>query len=65
MVRFIPIALLLFSCNRVKQYDCVCYYNIGTDSVSYESYVTKNNKLNAKKYCDMISTLETPCWVSE
>ena len=65
MIKFMFITMLLFSCNRVKQYDCVCYNDLGTDSVSYKSYVTKNNKLDAEKYCDMISTPKTPCWVSE
>lgn len=64
-IKYIITLLLLTSCNRINQYDCVCYSGIGSDSVSYESYVTKNNKLDAYKYCDMISTPTRPCWISE
>ena len=62
----ISVLLNLFSCNKVKEYQCVCYYGIGTDSVSYESYVTKNNKIDSEKYCDMVSKGKgVPCWVPE
>jgi len=64
-IKCVLLIMLLVSCNRVKQYDCVCYNGIGSDSVSYETYITKNNKLDADKYCDMISTPTRPCWISE
>lgn len=64
-IKYISIAMLLFSCNRINQYDCVCYNDIGSDSVSYETYVTKNKKAIAETYCQSLSTPNRPCWISE
>lgn len=64
-IKLIVIMVLAVSCNKVNQHDCICYDGIGTDSVSWEVYITKNNKLETEQYCEMVSTPERPCWVSE
>ena len=64
-IKYFIISILFVSCNKINQYECVCYDNIGTDSVSYESYVTKNDKVSAEQYCTMISTASRPCWIVE
>ena len=53
MKKFLKISLLisLFSCERVRDYQCVCYYNKNTDSVKYELYNVKNKKSLAESYC--------------
>lgn len=57
--------IILTSCNRIHEYNCVCYDNIGTDSVSYETYITKNKKIMAEQYCESLSMPGRPCSVSE
>ena len=59
------ISFVLSSCNKGEKHNCVCYNNLGTDSVTYNTYVTNNTKSEAEKYCSKISTTKIPCWISE
>ena len=67
MKKLISILFLVtfISCERVRDYQCVCYTNLGTDSVSYEIYNVKNKKSMAEYYCESLSMPKKPCNISE
>lgn len=53
--------ITLISCERVGDYQCVCYKNVGSDSTSYELYNVKNKKTMAESYCKSLSMPDRPC----
>jgi hypothetical protein len=59
-LKYVIVGILLYSCNRKEQYEYVCYEGIGTNSVTYERYIVKNDKPSAIKYCDLVSTTSKP-----
>lgn len=70
MKKLLKISLLisLISCERVRDYQCVCYYNINTDSVKYELYNVKNKKSLAESYCSSLTNYHIQnnyCEISE
>ena len=46
---------LLISCSKNETHKCVCYQNLGTDSVTYTISVINNNYEESKKNCENIS----------
>jgi hypothetical protein len=64
MWKLIVISLIILSSCRIQEYECVCYYQDG-DKISYDKYITKNNKLDAEKYCNSISTSDRTCVITE
>lgn len=55
--------ITLISC-QTNEYECVCYYQDG-DKISYDKYITKNNKLDAEKYCYSISGNGKTCKITQ
>lgn len=63
MKRFLFILILLISsCERVEEHECVCYVN-GTEE--YDKYYMKNTKTDAYVYCSSISTELKTCKITE
>lgn len=59
---FLVLLVIISSC-RIQEYECVCYGK--EDQVSYDTYITKNRKLDAEKYCSSLSTNEKNCVINE
>ena len=64
MWKIVIIGLISLSSCRIQEYECVCYYQDG-DKISYDKYITKNNKLDAEKYCNSISGNGKTCVITK
>ena len=56
---FIIFLVTFFSCERVGDYECVCYDK--TDTTKHETYRVKNKRTMAESYCKSLSMPNRPC----
>lgn len=68
MRNLIKISFLVFliSCERIRDYKCICYYKSEQDSIKYETYNVRNKKSLVKSYCKSLEPLENNYnWVNQ
>jgi hypothetical protein len=53
---------ILFSCEKVGKYECVCYIN---NTQEYDKYSILNKKEESKQYCSSLSTETKTCKITE
>lgn len=65
MKKIISILIVIFltlSCEKIGNYECVCYIN---NTQEYDKYSILNKKEESKQYCYSLSTESTTCKITE